>query len=175
MTPRRQPASVRRLVRAAMFGAAIGGRGTLLFAGPVLARVLAGRAGDPPAKSRRPNASPGATIAAAAGLGGELIGDKLPAAPSRLDAPALMGRVAAAVAGGVVFARRERTGVVLPILAAGLGALTEVNVGVRWRSFTQKRGWAIRGAVVEDVVVVALAVIACWPGRVQRRPRHGRP
>jgi hypothetical protein len=52
------------------------------------------------------------------------------------------------------------------MIAAALAAVAEVLLGVRWRSFTQKRGRAAAGAVVEDVVVVVLAMVACWP-----RPR----
>jgi uncharacterized membrane protein len=173
---RRHPASALLLARTAMFGAAIGGRGTLLVAGPVLAKLLAGRPGGVArATSTRTPSRPGAVaaIAAVAGLGGELVGDKSPAAPSRLDPPALGGRVVAAAAGAVVLARQERSGVALPLVAAVLGAVTEVNIGVRWRSYTQKRGWALAGALVEDAVVVALAAIACWPGRRNQR-RHRR-
>jgi uncharacterized membrane protein len=152
--------SMRLLVRAAIFGAAVGGRASLAFAGPVLARAVAARTGRTPASPRTV-----AAIAAATALGGETVADKLPATPSRLDPPVLAGRVAAAVAGAVVLARRERAGVMLPVVAAVLGALAEVTVGVKWRSFTRKRGRAVVGAVVEDAVVLTLALVACWPRR----------
>ncbi|MGO4689915.1 hypothetical protein [Glaciibacter sp. 2TAF33] len=168
---RRHPASALLLVRAAMFGAAIGGRGTLVFAGPVLARLLARPTGVAPS-TRAASGGGIATIAAVAGLGGELVGDTSPAAPSRLEPLALAGRVAAAVAGAVVLARRERAGVALPVVAAVLGAVTEINVGVRWRGFTLKRGRALGGALAEDAVVVALAAIACWPGSGTGRRRR---
>jgi uncharacterized membrane protein len=100
---------------------------------------------------------------------GELVGDKLPATPSRLAPPALAGRLGLAAATALLVTRAEDDGgrAVLPA-AAGVAvpvaigaALGSAFLGHAWR------GWAARafgrdwpGAVLEDTAVLTLAAVA---------------
>ncbi|GAA1438472.1 hypothetical protein [Nocardiopsis tropica] len=130
---------------AVMLGLAAGARSTLGTAAPLW-----------PASSwlRR--------VILAAGVLGEFVADKSPVVPSRLSWPSLLARSASAAAGGSMLARGRSRPVagsaVLAAAAAPLGALA----GSGWRKLWTDGGlppWV--GALVEDGLALALAVVAC--------------
>lgn len=169
------------VVRSAMAGASTGGRTfTALAAQAFTARADA--PGQPDALLATPRAR---RILGVLALG-ELIADKLPVSPSRLELPGMAGRVAASAACGAIIARREpdplsgqlddpaldpsaqaddadelRTRTIVCAVTGVAVALVTARGGVRWRAACSRkvgRGWV--GATVEDVAVVALAVAA---------------
>lgn len=161
MTRSRNAPAVRLICRAALLGAAVGGRASLSVAGPVLARLLASRS-----DARISPPSQAAALASASALSVELVGDKLPSAASRLEGPGLAVRVGAAFVGALMLARRERIGtfaVTGALAAAGLSAALSAKAGVRWRAYTAKRGLGVPGALAEDVVDIGLATVGSWP------------
>jgi uncharacterized membrane protein len=102
---------------------------------------------------------------------GELVGDKLPATPSRLTPPALAGRLGLAAATALLVARAEdEADAVLPPAAvvavpvAVGAALASAFLGHAWRGWAAKafgRDWP--GAVLEDTAVLTLAAVATRP------------
>lgn len=99
--------------------------------------------------------------------GAELVGDKLPATPSRLAAPALAGRVvAAALAGAALGTDDARHGAVQRCAAlAGLGALLGA-VGGYWarRALVAASGLPDPAvAVLEDAGAIGLSRAAVRP------------
>lgn len=109
------------LLRAALLGAAAGMRSMTPPA--LLTRRLAGRPPNPDAgRAEGLLAAPLAAPVATAAMMGEIIADKLPGIPSRLDAGPLLGRVAVGVLCGTILAteREERVGAGI---AGGIGAL----------------------------------------------------
>ena len=103
---------------------------------------------------------------------GEMVVDKLPATPSRLDAGPLGGRVAAgAVGGATVAARNGHAG--LAVVAAALGVAGSVAgsvLGAAWREIAADKGYAWPAALAEDAA--SLAVGGIRPGLTRRaRPR----
>jgi uncharacterized membrane protein len=97
------------------------------------------------------------TIAAAAGVATEVVVDKLPSTPSRLEPGPLAGRVAAGAVGGVALARRAGQPLLAPAVVGGVSAVLGSVLGVAWRDLAARRGWTVPGAVVEDVASLALA------------------
>jgi uncharacterized membrane protein len=102
-------------------------------------------------------------VARLAGLAcaGELAGDKLPQAPSRLASAGLASRLVGGAVGGVLLARRYR-GSTATAVSAGLlgvvGAVAGALLGSRWRSLAAGRfGTDLPGALVEDAGWLALA------------------
>lgn len=133
-------------VRAVLLGVAAGCRASLGVAAP----VLAGRAGE----SRPPVA---VRAGAVLGVLGELVGDLLPATPSRLRPPGPQARAAAAAVGGALLARRAGAGVLLPaVLAAGASAAGTWG-GAAWRRWAAGHGPDWPAALAEDAVALALA------------------
>ncbi len=155
------------VARAALLGAATGGRTTTPLAAlawapprvgpaplPVALRLLAGRRGR---------------LVASLALAGELIGDKLPQTPSRFELPGLAGRLVLGGAGGLALAMhrtgrsaREAAGTAegVAAVAAGLtSAMAGGYLGVSWR---RSRPFAsdLPAALLEDAVVAALALVA---------------
>ncbi len=128
------------LARSALIGVAAGGRSSLGY-------LAAARLSH-----RRP-----VTIAAAAGVATEIVVDKLPSTPSRLEPGPLAGRVAAGAVGGVALARRAGHPLVAPAIVGGVSAVVGSVVGAAWRDVAARRGWTLPGAVAEDVVSLALA------------------
>jgi len=145
--PRRAPASV--VLRSALLGVAAGGRSTLAAAGPTLAAAPSSR------KAR-------ASLLAVAG---ELVADKLPTTPSRLEGPSLAVRVAAGAGGGAALAKGAGCAPAAPAAVGAAGALAGSYAGAAWRTWSSVRAPALAGALVEDVVAVALAVLASRSGR----------
>ncbi len=131
------------LGRAALLGAAAGGRSATPLA------VLSWLGGNGWVKAL-------STIAAT----GELIADKLPGTPSRLQPAPLTARIAAGALAGGLDARRQHRGVVLPALVGAGAAVGASYAGAFWRAFTGHHGFAVPGALLEDVAAIALASAA---------------
>lgn len=145
------------VARCFVLGVATGGRGSLGLAAPLLLT------GPPPeAASRRMRAR---RWALAIGVVGELVIDKLPTTPSRLNPPGPALRVANAVAGSAILARRAGSPVPLSALAAAAGALAGTWTGAAWRGWVDARAPDWTGALVEDAVSVGLAALAVGRGQ----------
>jgi uncharacterized membrane protein len=100
--------------------------------------------------------------------GGELIVDKVPTIPSRLDPPSLIGRVAAgalvgAVVGGRTGANRGASAVI-----GGLIAFASAHATYRMRRELGERLPAVAAALLEDVVVIGAAAAGAALLRRQR-------
>ena len=142
--------------RAALLGLATGGRSTV----GITALALT----TPRSRSWLTNR----WVGRAAGLGSlvELVGDKLPKAPSRFAPPGLASRLVGGAVGGALLARRSgRPGSMVPAALIGLlAAILGAVLGSRWRSLAARRfGTDWPGAVLEDVVSLALAGYAVVP------------
>jgi uncharacterized membrane protein len=142
------------LVRAALIGAATGGRNT----SGVAAVSLVGA--DPPGFLRKPVAR---VLTGGAYLF-ELVTDKLPNTPSRLSGAGLGPRIATGAAVPLLLNRGStdtRVTVALPLVGAA-ASLAASFAGARFRIAAAKRGprVAFAAAVLEDLVVVAIAVTA---------------
>src|SRR4051812_18908759 len=124
--------------RAAALGVSAGARS----ATPIAALAL-----------RRRDWVTGVTAAAAFG---ELVVDKLPSTPSRLQPSALAGRLVLGALAGGWCARSRNVAVVGPALVAGAAALAGSYAGAAWRRHRPGFG----PALAEDAVAVALALIA---------------
>ncbi len=137
------------LVRTAALGLAAGSRSTLAVAGPTLASD-AGRV-----------RKAGALIPVI----GELVGDKLPTTPSRLEGPGLYVRAGAGAVGGLLLARGRHEslpGTVTGLVAGAFGGVVGAYVGVAWRESAVKSGRpSVAAALIEDGVAVALTAWAC--------------
>ena len=154
--------SVDLVARSLALGLAAGARASLGLAAPVLGPAPASRRGEPAAYVRRPPASL-RTVAVLAVVG-ELVGDTLPATPSRLENHGPDGRAVSGAAGGLLLARRRRAPVAGTLVAAAAGvagAVAGTGVGAAWRSAFARRGWPdLPAALAEDVVALALATWA---------------
>jgi uncharacterized membrane protein len=139
------------LVRAACAGAATGLRSTV----GVGALVETSSAGLPPFAAGSP-----ARVVAAIGVTGELVGDKLPNTPSRLDPPGLAARAVLAGAAGIVVARVAERRALPAVAVAVTAALVSARVGHDLRARAATRIPPFAAAVAEDVVAVALAALA---------------
>ncbi|MBA3251253.1 MAG: hypothetical protein H0T66_13320 [Geodermatophilaceae bacterium] len=118
---------------------------------------------------RRPRASrsmtalqsPSGRVVAAVLVGLELVGDKLPTAPSRLKPPILMGRLLVGGLGGAVLAQRGGRHLLLGGLLGGTGAATGAFGGFRGRQAVAGRDWPdLPAAVAEDALALGLACAA---------------
>lgn len=99
----------------------------------------------------------GLTSLAAAG---ELLTDKSPELPSRLESPLFGHRLTMGAVNAGVLAKREGARLAVPVALAVAGAAGATYLGVRWRTFAQRRGRATAGAVVEDLTAIGLAAAA---------------
>lgn len=100
---------------------------------------------------------------AAAGLlaAGELVADKLPVTPSRLEPQGMAPRVAFGAATAGAMARRDGIDPDLPALVGTLAAVAGALVGTQWRSSAERRFGSDRpGAFIED----AAAALLGWLG-----------
>jgi uncharacterized membrane protein len=144
------------LIRVALLGGATGSRSSF---GPA-AVVLSSRPGW---ASRR-----GVKIGFAAAAAAELVIDKLPSTPSRLQARGLIARAVSGAAAGALLTHSD--GQAKPsalVVAAAVGSLTALAgavVGASARGALARRtGRDLAGALAEDVIAAALAVIAVTP------------
>ncbi|HEY0168673.1 MAG TPA: hypothetical protein VGB75_16630 [Jatrophihabitans sp.] len=138
------------LTRAALLGLATGSRSTSGLA----ALTLTGNS------SAGPLGSPWARRLARVAAAGELLGDKLPQAPSRLRPEGLVPRLAFGALAGAVLTHREggsrgRTALAASLGLAGAGAGS--LLGVSWRQAASRRfGKDLPGALIEDACTAAV-------------------
>jgi hypothetical protein len=131
--------------RSFTLGVAAGMRSTLGLAGPALTGGASGL--------RR--------LVPVAGVAGEIVVDKLPFTPSRLEPPGLYGRFLAGAGGAAALARREHAAPAWPVIAGCAGAALGTYGGAAWRAASVKQRADWHGAVAEDLVALALAALAC--------------
>ncbi|MEV7428636.1 hypothetical protein AB0N29_03390 [Nocardioides sp. NPDC092400] len=131
------------LGRSLALGAAAGSRTSLAVAGPALTSGNRARG-----------------VLSAGLVAAEVVGDKLPQAPSRLQAQATGGRLLAGAGGGAALAGRADAPRVLAVLAGAAGAAIGTVAGALWRDAAERRGWTWRAAVAEDVAAVGLTALA---------------
>lgn len=144
------------LVRAALFGAATGGRSQL----PSSALAVTLVAGDQPVNGvARVFASRRRRNVLVLGAVGELVGDKLPATPTRLQPPGLAARLVAAALGSAAIAVRDERSPWLSATVGATAALAASFGGARWRQTASASfGRDLPGALIEDAVVVGAAL-----------------
>jgi uncharacterized membrane protein len=98
---------------------------------------------------------------------GELVGDKLPQTPSRLQPEGLVPRLVVGAVAGAVLTHREGGSRVRTALAAGiglLGAAAGSRLGASWRQLAGRRfDKDLPGALIEDACCVATARYASGP------------
>jgi uncharacterized membrane protein len=138
------------LEHAAILGAATGMRSTV-----ALAALIVRRSDGLPAVLRHPAARP---IAATAD-GAELVVDKLPGTPSRLDPPGLIGRLISASLAAAVLARAEHRGPIPAVLTASVAALAAAKICHDARAALARRLPDPVVAVAEDALAIGLAAI----------------
>ena len=137
------------LVSAALAGAATGLRATT----GVGALIETASPGVP-----RPLTMPVGRAVAGLAVGGELVVDKLPNTPSRLDPPGLIARAVLASAAGALIARASARPMVPAAAVAALAAVASARIGHDLRVLASRRVPPLAAALVEDVVALALAV-----------------
>ena len=141
------------LVRAALLGAATGGRS--------MAGIAAVALTTPPGADPAWLGSRWGRIGATAAALGELVGDKLPTTPSRLEPLPLTGRIMFGAVTGFLLSQREGRPSGAPVLAAAAGAVGGAVLGRAWRARAQRRGRPdLPAALAEDAVVYAVALAA---------------
>jgi uncharacterized membrane protein len=138
------------VVRSALLGWAAGARSTLGLAAPALSQ------------GRRRAVLIGASVAAV----GEVVADKLPVAPSRLEHHGPLLRAASGAGGALALARREGARPVIPALAGAAGGFAGSYGGAAWRSWAGGRMPDWKAALVEDAVAISFAVVATRSPRV---------
>jgi uncharacterized membrane protein len=138
------------LERAAVLGAAAGLRGTV-----AVAALVVRRSDGLPAVLRRPAARRIAAFAA----GAELVIDKLPMTPSRLDPPGLTGRLISASLAAAVLARSEHRSPIPAVLTASAAALASARIGHDARAALARRLPDPVVAVAEDALAIGLAAL----------------
>ncbi|MEJ5943822.1 hypothetical protein WDZ17_00750 [Pseudokineococcus basanitobsidens] len=157
----RRPASAGLVGRSFLLGVATGGRSSLALAGPVLTGA------------RPDGAGVLARLGALGALATELVMDKKPETPSRLEGGPLAGRVLGGGAGAAALAARDGASPTGPAAAGAAGALAGSWAGLAWRTWAAKKSSPfdedLPAALVEDAVAVALALVACLPGRRGQR------
>ncbi|MFC8596933.1 MULTISPECIES: hypothetical protein [unclassified Isoptericola] len=148
------------VVRALALGLAAGSRATLGVAAPLLGPAPAHRA--PTHGLRRPAGA--LRLVGGLAVAGEIVGDKLPATPSRLDPPGPNVRAGSGAAGGLLLAVRHHAtagSTIAAGLAGAAGGVVGTGAGAAWRAAFAKRGWPdLPAALAEDVVALTLAAWA---------------
>ena len=151
--------------RSLAIGAATGGRS---FSGIAAVSLSSGR-------DERPLGSPVAKALLGLLAVGELVLDKSPKAPNRLEPPGLAGRIFFGGASAGLLARRHNTPPIPQVVVGMAAALTAAFAGHWSRSRLAERfGADLPGALIEDGVVQSLAWVAClgWTPNPLRRPTH---
>ena len=138
------------LDRAAVLGAATGMRSTVALTALILRR----RDGLPAALRH-----PAARLIAVVADGAELVADKLPGTPSRLDPPGLAGRLVFAGLAAAVLARSEHRGPILPALTASVTALAAAKICHDARAALDRCLPDPVVAVAEDALAIGFAAI----------------
>lgn len=134
------------LMKSLLLGVATGSRSSLGLAG---AAFVAPR-------SKVTNV---ARVVGVLAVGGELVGDKLPQTPSRLETPGLAARFGSAVVGTTALAARENAVADLPLTFGVAGAAVGAFGGAMWRESAPVG--RVPAALLEDAVAVGLAFLAC--------------
>lgn len=89
---------------------------------------------------------------------GELVADKVPSAPSRLDGQALVPRLVLGATGAAALAWRDGNNRAVAALAGVAGAVLGSVAGLRYRTTVKQRGLPdLPAALAEDAVAVLLA------------------
>jgi uncharacterized membrane protein len=138
------------LEHAAVLGAATGMRSTV-----ALAALILRRSDGLPAALRHP----AARWIAAISDGAELVVDKLPGTPSRLDPPGLTGRLISAGLAAAVLARSEHRGPIPSVLTASAAALVAAKICHDARAALARRLPDPLVGVAEDALAIGLAAI----------------
>lgn len=94
----------------------------------------------------------GSTVA----IAGELVGDKLPSTPSRLDPAPLGGRIAAGAGAAYAVARRGGEDPIPAVIIGGLSAVAGSYAGHAYRAWASKRVPPVAAAVAEDAVALSI-------------------
>lgn len=141
------------VVRSVLLGVAAGSRASLAVAAPAVAA-------RPVEDGPRSRSARIARMLAPFGVLAELVGDKLPSTPSRLDPPGPVLRAVSGATGGLLLARRAHVPPVLPALAGAVGGLAGTYGGAAWRAWADARTADWKPAIAEDVVAVGLACLA---------------
>ncbi|CCG04142.1 hypothetical protein [Blastococcus saxobsidens] len=162
-TPRERavvPARAGLVLRSAVLGLATGSRSALGFAAPIVtAPTAAGAPGRVSTKRK---------VFSVAGVVVEMLADKQPGMPPRTDGAAMVARLLAAAEGGGRLAARDRANGALPVTVGVAGALAGSYAGLGWRRWAAGRLPDTAAALIEDGVALALAALACLPGRNRR-------
>ena len=132
-------------------------RGRLLGRSLLLGLAAGGRSSLGYLAVARNSPWPAATAVAAVSVVGEVVADKLPVTPSRLDPLPLLGRVTAGAVGGLALARGRHANVILPALVGAGGAVAGSVLGAAWREIAASNGWTWQAALAEDAASLALA------------------
>lgn len=157
------------LVRAALLGLASGSRSTVGVSALTITR------GHPTTRSTRwPIADgPWPTRVAVLATAGELVGDKLPQTPSRLEPAGFGARLVLGGVSGWTIACREGADRNRCLAAAGIGlaaAAVGTRLGAGWRAAAAARvGADLPGAIVEDLAALGLACTAVAAVRTAAR------
>jgi uncharacterized membrane protein len=139
------------LGRAALAGAATGLRSTVGLA----ALIDAGTAGLPALMTR-----PAARAAARLGVATELVVDKLPSTPSRLEPAGLAGRIMFAAVTGAVLARGANQPMLEAVVVAAAAAIAGAKLGHDARAAAAEIVPPFAVAVAEDGLAVGLAAVS---------------
>jgi hypothetical protein len=154
-------------LRAAALGLACGGRSQVGLAAVATRTPPSSGVGQP----LRALTSSRGRRAAQLALLGELVGDKLPAAPSRLKPAVLVGRAGAGALSSYALATRFRTPRAVPVLVGAVTAVLGSVLGARWRALAAARGWPdLPAALLEDMVTLGLAAAATGSASSSVRP-----
>ena len=94
---------------------------------------------------------------------GEVVADKLPIAPSRLEHGGAVLRAASGLVGATVLAARAGARPLAPAVAGAVGGLAGAYGGAAWRSWAVGRLPDWQAALAEDAVALTAAAIACSP------------
>ncbi len=179
-----RPAGAGLLARSALLGLAAGSRSSLGVAAPVLGRAL--RSDAPRAAGRNaladvdmadraevtlsalaPPPRPGnlAALLSVGGVAGELVIDKLPSTPDRLEGGGLGARLVSGATGSVVLCRQEDATSFWPAVAGGLGAFAGAHGAAAWREAAPRWMPDWQAALIEDAVALGAAAAATLTGR----------
>jgi uncharacterized membrane protein len=91
---------------------------------------------------------------------GEIIGDLMPATPSRTEPPAFLARLVSGGSVGAVVARRADESQLTGAIAGALGAAVGTFGGARLRGLAIESIGAVPAALAEDVIAIGLAAAA---------------
>jgi uncharacterized membrane protein len=142
----------RTVAQSLAIGAATGGRS---FSGIAAVSLSSTR-------DERPLGNPVAKVVVGLLAFGELVLDKSPKAPNRMEPPGLAGRMVFGGASAGLLARRHGTSPIPQVVVGMAAALFAAYVGHWSRSRLAGRfGADLPGALIEDGVVQSLAWVAC--------------